>query len=168
MKRMLSALAASAALAGCQQGEQPVDTAQIEAEIKDAETKWNHAYAKRDADALAAMYANDAALATPDADVISGKEAIAKSFSDIGKDPNFRLEFRSDRVQVAKSGDLAYTRGRYTMTVTDPRRNGPYTSKGNYLTVWQKQADGSWKAVEDFVTTGAPPTLATGAQLLPG
>jgi len=34
--------------------------------------------------------------------------------------------------------------------------------------VWQKQADGSWKAVEDFVTTGAPPTLATRAEALPG
>ncbi len=162
------ALAARATLAACQQSEQPADTAQIEQQIRDIETRWNHAYAKRDVAELAGMYADDAALAKPDADVISGKEAIGRDLESIASDPNFRLEFRSDRVQVAKSGDLAYSRGRYTMTVTDPTRNGPYTSKGNYLTVWQKQADGSWKAVEDFVTTGAPPTLVSGAQALPG
>ena len=166
--RGLCLLAAAAVLSGCQQQAETVDTAQIEAQIREAETKWNHAYAKRDAAALAGMYADDAALASPDADLAIGKDAIVKSLESIPKDRNFRLEFRSDRVQVAKSGDLAYSRGRYTMTITDPARNGPYTSKGNYLTVWKKQADGSWKAVEDFVTTGAPPTLASGAQALPG
>jgi uncharacterized protein (TIGR02246 family) len=163
-----SVVTASAFLTACQQAEQPADTTQIEAQIREAERNWNHAYARRDAAALSGMYADDAALANPDSDVASGKEAIAKQLEDVEKDPNFRLEFRSDRIQVAKSGDLAYSRGRYTMTVTDPRRNGPYTSKGNYLTVWQKQADGSWKAVEDIASTGAPPTLASGAQALPG
>ena len=168
MTRTIFLALAATALAGCQQGEAPADTAQIEAQLKEAETEWNHAYAKRDAAALANMYADDAALASPDSDLVSGKDAIAKEVQGFASDPKFSIEFKSDRVQVAKSGDLAYTRGRYTMTTTDPKTNGPYTSKGNYLTVWQRQADGSWKAVEDFVTTGAPPTLATRASALPG
>lgn len=168
MRRILGALGAAAAVAGCQQGAQPADAGQIEAQLTEAETKWNHAYAKRDAAALADMYADDAALANPDADLVSGKTAISEAVKGFASDPNLAVEFRSDRVQVAASGDLAYTRGRYTMTMTDPKTKGPYTSKGNYLTVWQKQADGSWKAVEDFVTTGAPPTVATRAQALPG
>ena len=159
---------AGAALAGCQEGEAPADTAQIEAQIKDTETTWNHAYAKRDAAALATMYADDAAIANPDSDLVSGKQAIAEATKGFASDPNLQVEFRSDRIQVAASGDLAYSRGRYTMTMTNPQTKAPYTSKGNYLTVWQKQADGSWKAVEDFVTTGAPPTVATRAQALPG
>ena len=114
------------------------------------------------------MYSDDAALASPDSNLVSGKDAIAKELSGFTSDPNFRLEFASNRVQIANSGDLAYTRGQYTMTTTDPKTKGPFTSKGYYLTVWQKQADGSWKAVEDFVTTGAPPTVATRAQALPG
>ena len=167
-RRISCALVAMAALAACQQGEQPADSAQAEAQLREAETKWNHAYAKRDAGALAGMYADDAALANPDSDLVSGKAAIAEATKGFASDPNLSVEFRSDRVQVARSGDLAYTRGRYTMTMTDPKTKGPFTSKGNYLTVWQKQADGSWKAVEDFVTTGAPPTVATRAQALPG
>ena len=166
--RALGLLAAAAVIGGCQQEAETVDTAQVEAQIREAETKWNQAYAKRDAAAIAAMYADDAALASPDSDLADGKDEIGKSLSEVAGDRNFRLEFKADRVQVAESGDLAYTRGRYTMTVTDPRTNGPFISKGNYLTVWKKQADGSWKAVEDFATTGAPPTLASGAQALPG
>ena len=161
-------LAASAVLSACQQGAEPADTAQIEAQIKENETRWNHAYAKRDAAALATMYADDAAIANPDSELVSGKQAIAEAVQGFASDPNLRVEFRSDRVQVAASGDLAYTRGRYTMTMTNPATKAPLTTKGNYLTVWRKQADGSWKAVEDFVTTGAPPTVASRAQALPG
>jgi ketosteroid isomerase-like protein len=60
----------------------------------------------------------------------------------------------SDRIQVAASGDLAYTRGHYSMTMTDPVSRKPAASGGSYLTVWRRQADGGWKAVEDFVTPG--------------
>ena len=168
MKRTIWCAIAATALAGCQPGGERVDPAQIEQQLKQAEAKWNQAYAARDAAALASMYADDAALANPDANLVSGKAAIAKEVGGFASDPNLRVEFASDRVQVAASGDLAYTRGRYTMTMTDPKTKGPFNSKGYYLTVWQKQADGSWKAVEDFVTTGAPPTVATRAQALPG
>jgi ketosteroid isomerase-like protein len=68
--------------------------------------------------------------------------------------PDLKVQFASDRIQVAASGDLAYTRGHYTMTMTDPATRKPAASGGSYLTVWRKQADGGWKAVEDFVTPG--------------
>jgi ketosteroid isomerase-like protein len=56
--------------------------------------------------------------------------------------------------QVAASGDLAYMRGHCTMTMTYPATRKPATRSGSYLTVWKKQADGGWKALEDFVTPG--------------
>jgi ketosteroid isomerase-like protein len=40
------------------------------------------------------------------------------------------------------------------MTMTDPATRKPPAGSGSYLTVWKKQADGGWKAVEDFVTPG--------------
>ena len=161
------ALLAAATLSGCQQAAR-VDTTQIEQQLRQTEERWNEAYAARDAAALSGMYADDAVLAAPGANVLAGKEAIAKDMQAMASDPNFALGFESDRVAVAASGDLAYTRGHYTMTMTDPATKAPFTSKGNYLTVWRKQADGSWKAVEDFITPGPAPTVATRAQALPG
>ena len=47
------------------------------------------------------------------------------------------------------------------MQSTDPSNSQVRTDRGNYLTVWKKQPDGSWKAVEDFVTPG--PAVIPGA-----
>ena len=66
----------------------------------------------------------------------------------------------------ASSGDMAYTRGQYLMTMTDPATKQPDTSQGYYLTVWRKQDDGEWKAVEDFITPGPPLPVAQGATLI--
>ena len=49
------------------------------------------------------------------------------------------------------------------MTMTDKATGKPATSAGSYLTVYKRQADGSWKAVEDFITPGPAPT-ATAAK----
>ena len=90
-------------------------------------------------------------------DSASRRAAIAQFVAD----SNFSLDFASDRVLVAKSGELASSRGHFTMQSTDPATKKPRTETGSYLTVWQKQADGGWKAVEDFVTPGAAPATAT-------
>lgn len=153
-KTIACAAGAMIVLAGCQQAATPVDIAQIEKQLKLEEVKWNKAYADRDAEALAGMYAGDAALANPGAPLVSGADAIRKETRAFAEDPNLKVQFASDRVQVAASGDLAYTRGHYSLTMTDPATKKAQTSQGNYLTVWQKQADGGWRAVEDFITPG--------------
>ena len=153
------------AVTGCKQAgtsEGTADTAAIEKQLKEIETQWNKDYAARDGAALAAHYAEGAALANPGEDLIQG-DGIRPMLDKFVSDPNLKLEFASDRVQVAKSGDLAYTRGHFTMQTSDLATKQPRTDKGYYLTVWQKQADGSWKAVEDFITPGAPTVPATAA-----
>jgi ketosteroid isomerase-like protein len=47
--------------------------------------------------------------------------------------------------------------------MTDKATSKPATSTGSYLTVYQKQDDGSWKAVEDFITPGPAPAAAAPA-----
>ena len=148
------AFATMAALGGCQQSATKADTAAIQNQLREAEARWNRAYAGHDATALAGMYANDAALANPGSRLVSGIEAIRRETGAFAADRNLRVQFASDRIQVAASGDLAYTRGHFSLTMTDPATGRPANSSGSYLTVWQKQADGSWKAVEDFVTPG--------------
>ena len=153
-RAIIGVAAAAAALAACQPATTKVDTSQIEAMLKRNEASWNQAYASRDAAKLAGAYANDAALANPGAPLVTGGDAIRKETGGFAADPNLKVQFASDRIQVAASGDLAYTRGHYTMTATNPTTKQAENSAGSYLTVWQKQPDGMWKAVEDFVTPG--------------
>ena len=137
------------------------DTAAIEKQIKDIEAQWNKDYNARNIDALAAQYSADAAVANPGVALASDSASRSEAIAQFVADPNFKLDFASDRVLVAKSGELASSRGHFTMQSTDPVSKKPRTESGSYLTVWQKQADGGWKAVEDFVTPGAAPATAT-------
>jgi uncharacterized protein (TIGR02246 family) len=154
-----AALAGLIILGGCHarghhHEEDEVDTAAIAQQIRDSERQWNAAYAARDSARLAAQYAPDAALANPGAALVSGGDAIRTAVTGYAADKNLKVNFASDRIQVAASGDLAYSRGHFTMQSTDPSTGKPRSDSGSYLTVWQKQTDGSWKAVEDFVTPG--------------
>jgi uncharacterized protein (TIGR02246 family) len=144
------------ALGACTQQPAKPDTAAIQSQLQTNEAKWNRAYAERDAEALAGMYADDAALANPGEPLVRGKDAIREATAAFASDPNLKVAFEANRIEVAQSGDLAYTRGNYTLTMTNLESGKPETSTGHYLTVWKKQADGSWKAVEDFITPGGP------------
>jgi ketosteroid isomerase-like protein len=71
-------------------------------------------------------------------------------------DPNFTLNFQSTRTVASKGGDMVYSEGTYTMTMTNPKTKKPMTDKGKFLTVYMKQADGSWKAVADTFNSDSP------------
>jgi uncharacterized protein (TIGR02246 family) len=148
-------------LSGCnKKAEATVDTAAIEKQIRANEAKWMASYNAHDAAGLASNYANDAALANPGSALVTGMDAIRKETAGFAADPNLKIKFAADRIGVASSGELAYSRGHYTMTSTDPKTKKPVEGSGTYLTVYRTQADGSWKAVEDFVTPGAAPAAA--------
>jgi uncharacterized protein (TIGR02246 family) len=152
-----------AALAGCQKpatgtaGKPAPDTAGIERALRDDETQWNADYKARDAAKLIAHYAPDAVLMTPGNAVMSGTDALNKGLKDLVADPALDMHFSAEKVGVSASGDLAYTRGPFKLTVTDSTTQKPITLTGSYVTIYRKQADGSWKAVEDIATPTAPP-----------
>lgn len=58
------------------------------------------------------------------------------------------LQWDADFVDVSKSGELAYTYGKYTFTAIDSTGK-TIDDKGIFHTVWKKQKDGKWKFVWD-------------------
>lgn len=133
-----------------------VDAAKVEQQLRAIETQWKADYNAHNIDAIAGHYADDATLINPGAALATDAASRKAGITQFVADPSLKLDFAADRVQVAKSGDLAYTRGHYTMETTDPATKKPKTEAGTYLTVWQRQSDGNWKAVEDSVIPGAP------------
>lgn len=131
--------------------------------IRDAETAWVQAFAAKDVDKIASFYAGDATVLIPNEPALNGIEPIKGGLKPMLADPNFKLAFNATKVDVAKSGDLAYSQGPCTMTMTDPATNKPMDDKCKYLTVWRKQADGSWKAVQDTFSSDRPLVTAAPA-----
>jgi ketosteroid isomerase-like protein len=141
-------------VSGCGSGGTPRAAAgtvagNAEAEIIAQEDQWNREYAARDLEGLIAHYAPGATLKEPDTPPLSGGW-IRTSFEAAMNDPAFAMTFAHDRIEVAASGDIAYSRGHYQVSWTDPQSRQPTTHYGSYLTVWQRQADGHWKVLEDF------------------
>ena len=62
------------------------------------------------------------------------------------------MQFSSDKIDAASSGDMAYARGKFTEKYTDKKTGKVMTASGSYITVYKKQDDGSWKAVADFAS----------------
>ena len=91
-----------------------------------------------------------------------GKDAYKKLLSQIkekGQKKGKRsiLKWEPIFVDIAKSGDLGYTYGNYELTVFDTKGNKK-VKYGYYITVWKKQADGTWKFVFDTGNESPPLT----------
>jgi uncharacterized protein (TIGR02246 family) len=160
MKRLATLTAATAiawTLIAC--SSQPADThaADVKA-IQDTETQWNQDFAAKDASKILAHYADDAVLMTPDMPADHGITAVSASIKQMVADPALSLKFQSSKIEVAKSGDIGYTQGIYTMTMTDPASKKVIHDHGSYVTTYRKQPDGTWKAVTDIATSEVAPS----------
>lgn len=157
-----AAVALAVVLAGCSQAPPPAkDTREADAKaIRDLEADWMQSFNARDANKIAVFYADDASVFMPNMPVLTGPDAIKAALEQEVADKGFSLSFASTKVEVAKSGDLGYSQGAYTMTMTAPKSKRVLTEKGKYVTVFKKQTDGGWKVVADIVNADGPAAAA--------
>ena len=94
------------------------------------------------------------ALLAPNTPMLSGKEAVGGMLSSLFAVPGLRMSWTLATAQVAKSGELGYTRGTYQMTFNGTDGN-PVEDHGKYLTVWRKEG-GQWKVQLDMTNTDRP------------
>lgn len=149
---LLMACAMALAAAGCEEEHMhqlPDARAADEAAIRAASREWSNAASARDLEKAVSFYAEDATYNPPGAPLAAGKDAIRKIWTNIVAIPGVNLRWESSKVEVARSGDLAYDTGAYTLTKNDASGK-PVTTKGKYVVVWKNQADGKWKVIEDI------------------
>jgi ketosteroid isomerase-like protein len=92
-------------------------------------------------------FADDSVAVLRGNKLVKGKNAL-KEFYGSGKREGVTLSWSPDFVEVASSGDLGYTYGKYIYTSKDSLGN-KQRSEGIFHTVWKRQPDGSWKFVWD-------------------
>ena len=147
-------------LTGCEQAGPPADrgtgtdTAAAADAVNRTEQEMLAAFQAKDAAKLSSYYASDGLLATPGRPAIKGTDAVSKALAQDFSDPNFKLSFTNEKTEVAGSGDIAYTHGSFNVTYTNPQTRQAETGSGTYVTVFKKQADGSWKVAADVASSG--------------
>ena len=121
------------------------------AAVQAVEAQWAKDIGSRDTDRIIGHYADDAALMMPDSPARIGVAEIRAGLPPTINADGFTMSFKNVKTEISRAGDLAYTRG--TIIQSMPGKNDvPQTLTSNYVTIFKKQADGSWKAVEDITS----------------
>jgi ketosteroid isomerase-like protein len=115
--------------------------------------EWAVADSMRDVARAVTFYAPHAVEMASNTPIVKGQDAIQRWYQSWLLNPNNRLEFATDTVEVAEGRDFAYERGTYRFyTKTE---SGEDVDVGKYLTVWKK-IDGQWKVVADMANSDKP------------
>jgi uncharacterized protein (TIGR02246 family) len=152
---LLVVLAALSLSLACQPQAASDTRAADETTLRNLDADWSRAAGAKDIDKTVSYYSDDALVMPSNSPVLQGKAAARAMWQSMFNMPGFGGGWKATKVDVARSGDLAYITGTYEINETDASGK-PKTDKGKYLEVWKKQADGSWKCVADMFNTDLP------------
>ena len=144
-------VAAAVALTACQTGPASLSEADLAA-IGEVRAAMVNASLTGDADAGAALYAEDAIQLPPNAPAVRGRAAIREADAALGALSTFELRPE----ETWGVGDFAYDRGTYSLSVQMPD-TATYREVGKYLVLLRRQTDGSWKMTTAMWSSDAPP-----------
>lgn len=146
-------------LTGCRGTPPPRDThdADVRA-IKEGELLWVRHWSLRDVDRILSHYSEDAIWMAPHIPFANGREAIREVVKRLIDDGNLSITFEPSRVDTAKSGEMGYSQGIYTMTLTDPVTKRAVTGEGHYVRIYRKELNGAWRATQE-INSSSPTDL---------
>jgi ketosteroid isomerase-like protein len=121
-----------------------------------ADAAWLKVYAAKDLDKSVAFFDEQGSMLPPNAPIATGKDALTKLIGAAFAIPDYQLSWHANKVGVARSGELGYTSGTYDLSFKDASGK-TISDKGKCLTVWKKEADGSWKVLLDMFSSDLPP-----------
>lgn len=124
------------------------DLAAIRSEIQDANKKFSEAFAAKDADAVASLYAEDAQLMPAHSPVLRGREEAKKNILDAMNAGVTGLTFTTEEVNGTR--DLAYESGKFQVMVGDN-----VVDRGKYIVEWRKVGE-LWLISKDMFSTDLP------------
>jgi ketosteroid isomerase-like protein len=123
--------------------------------LRDLDAQWSAAAGAKDIDKTVSYYSNDAIVMPPNAPSATTKEAIRNVWKDLLASPGLVMSWKTTKVEVSTSGDLACLSGTYELTMNDASGK-PVNDHGKYVEVWEKQADGKWKCGTDIWNSDLP------------
>lgn len=113
-----------------------------------------------DAKAAAEIYADDATLLAPAADVLHGRSAIER-FWRTGVETGIEL-VELVVLELQQRGGIAFEVGRYALHLA-PETGGPVVDRGRYLIVHRAEADGRWRRAAEMFSPDATSPASTGS-----
>ena len=128
-----------------------VNVAQLRESVMQADRDFNSEFAKRRVEGWVSWFDTAGVQVAPSGDTPRGHEQIrahmTKNFGDSAR----ILDWRPVMAEVSNDGSMAHTVGTWDFYVRG-KDSAASAGSGHYLTVWRRQADGSWKVLADIGT----------------
>ena len=121
--------------------------------LLNTDKEWAAAAKAGDVKKIVTFWAGDAIDYFPNSPAAVGKNAILKLVKKNRSIPGFTLSWEPMKAEVAASADLGYTSGAFQVSMNDAEGN-PLTKSGNYVCLWKKRNDGSWKCIVETSVFG--------------
>src|SRR5688572_13625667 len=134
---------------GVTEAQQPKPASDAEKRIHEATVRFTEAFNKADWAAVSQLYAEEAVVLAPNAQIARGPEKIRDLFAGLQL-MKPRLSIKSEKID--QSGSLAYEYGTYTMRLTPPG-GATINDLGKFVTVWKRNPSGEWQIVADTFNT---------------
>jgi ketosteroid isomerase-like protein len=107
---------------------------------------------RSDWDAAARLFTADAIRFPPHQPPIRGRAAMLAWLATFPPIQQFAIT--AD--EILGCDDVAFVRGRYTLTVAAAPGSTPMSDRGNYMGLLRKQPDGSWLWTTDMISSELP------------
>lgn len=134
---------------GCSQTK--VDKKAEGDKVMQVSREWSQTIATKDVDKTVSYWADDAFLMQEGQPPLKGKQAIRQMVEESFKIPGFNISWQPQTVEVSDNGDMAYMIENAQVSFTDSTGKA-ITIYNKAVSIWRKQADGSWKNSVDIST----------------
>jgi ketosteroid isomerase-like protein len=129
----------------------PAATAAVEQILK-ADADFAQSVANKDRERFLSYVADVTTFSGGTPNELRGKDAVWKAWADFFAPDGPTLTWAPIKGDVIGAGDIGFTTGRSVFR--SKSADGKVSERrGQYLTVWKKQVDGSWKAIFDTGST---------------
>ncbi len=154
--RLFATILLATTTAACT-AQRKADLAVEEAAIRATDANWLAAAKAHDLERVLPFWADDATIFPPGAAAVVSKAAIRQYVSRAFATPGFSITWKTEKVEVSRAGDLAYSTGtdRISLTTADGKT---VTEENRGVVIWKKQPDGSWKCILDVMSPAASAT----------
>lgn len=139
--------------AGCSPREE-ADAEAVTAAVNEIWSQYSSSLNSGDIDAWLSLWTDDGIQMPPNSPPVVGKEKIRARNKAVLDQFTFDMGITNEEVRLA--GDWAYARGTYAATLTPKQAGEVIFIDGKYMTILERQPDGSWKIHRDIFNSNVP------------
>jgi ketosteroid isomerase-like protein len=122
---------------------------------------WLDAMKANDPEGLGRIVADDVVLMPPHDQPVTGRRGVVDWFGGVVKQARTVAVSVPQREVIAAGSDWAFERGSFTWSVVPSTGGSQVDDRGNFLAVWQRQPDGSWKLTRNIWNSTLPVAAVT-------